>query len=183
MGAAWLGAATVTAVVLTIILLLVGCAPARADRVETSTPAVTQTPTPISTSGWSRVDVPEKGEKSRLSFYLPPGWSFAPGTGYDTYVGWITSPDGLRLMLDYGVFVGQVVSPNDQDYGSYEVVWEPIGGYQAQLVRPKEGAIGVTGVYVDGAGGSAVSIATHGEQKRLSREQQDTLFAIFRSIR
>ena len=131
---------------------------------------------------WTQVAVPARGNNPPFYLHLPPGWELESSMGYDSYVAWIRGTDDILLMLGYGDFWGQVITPNDASYSDHEVIWEPIDGYRAQLVWPKEGKDGVTGVFIDILSRMHLTITTSGEH-HLTAEQKAVLLIIFRSIR
>ena len=61
----------------------------------------------------------------------------------------------------------------------YAVAYEGIGGVEAKLVIPTGDSGGYTGIYFENLGGQSFNLV--GED--LTPEQQQTAFAIFRSIR
>ncbi len=131
-------------------------------------------PPPPPPQDWREVQVAGQPGQRWFSLRLPPGWVFRELPGIDSYVGEIVG-DGVRLGLDYGAFSDALEYDNDPDY---EVTYEPIDRRRAKLVRPKEGKGGLTGVHFEDLGGPALTIAGF----NLSPQQQQTAFAIFRSI-
>lgn len=114
-----------------------------------------------------------------FSLYLPPGWAF-PEPGLSDVYSRKFEGDGMRLSLVYGGAPGGdvVTSDGDPDQAALHVIsYEDIGGHMARLVRPRDGAGRFTSVYIEDR--PNISIAA----TDLSPAQQETAFAIFRSIR
>jgi hypothetical protein len=112
----------------------------------------------------------------------PPGWTFQPLQGIDSYVGEI-SGDGMRLQFDYGYYSNSLQYDDDP---SYVVTWETIGGWPAKLVRPLPGVDGVTGVYFADLGNAPpFDMPTRFEisARGLTSAQQDVALEIFRTLR
>ena len=121
---------------------------------------------------------------------LPPGWTSQPGftlklpqswelrelRGIDSYVGEIVG-DGARLRFDYGFYAGNP-DPKDDPEHEYNVAYEQIGRVEAKFIWPKNSSGGFTSVYFLNLGGTSLGIYGEG----LTREQQHTAFAIFRSV-
>lgn len=120
-----------------------------------------------------------------FSLRLPPGWQLRELRGIDSYVGEIIG-GGVRLRFDYGIYSNRLPYEDDP---TYTVTYEEIGGRHAKLVRSHEGeAEGVTGVYFENyeptlsrPGMMPLQLEISGTG--LTSDQQDTAFAIFRSIR
>jgi hypothetical protein len=109
-----------------------------------------------------------------FSLRLPPGWELHELQGIDSYVGEIVGDD-VRLIFDYGSY-SDTLAPEDDP--GHEVIFEDVGGLEAKLVRPSAGSDGITGVYFADINGRRLSIAGG----NLTQEQQDTAFAMFRTI-
>ncbi|MDP3063005.1 MAG: BsuPI-related putative proteinase inhibitor [Chloroflexota bacterium] len=124
---------------------------------------------------WQLVDLPGWVSQPGFSLILPPGWEARELQGIDSYVGEVAG-DGVRLGFDYGAYSSSLVDDGDPDHF---VIYETIGRHQAKLVRPQEGKSGLTGVYFRSLDGPALQISGMG----LTPQQQETVFAIFRSIR
>ena len=151
----------------------------------TATPAVTPTSTVVASSDvptdWHLVGVPIG--QPRFSLWLPPGWQLNELQGIDSLVGEIVGDDML-LGFDFGWYSNPLA---DEDYPLHIVTYEDIGGRRAKLVQPSEGMAGSVGVYFEdfdnlGEASFAVDRLTI-VGRGLSKEQQETAFTVFRSIR
>ena len=127
---------------------------------------------------WQKVEIPAKAYFPGFSLHIPPGWKFHELLSYDPNVGEIAG-DGVRLFFDYGAG-GPLVYRDDPEYGEHIVIWEPVGAHQAELIRPEEGKEGTTGVFFPQIDGPSLTLYTF---ERLTSKQQETVFAIFRTIR
>ncbi len=135
------------------------------------TPAYAQPP-----SDWQLVELHGGWVgRPRFSLLLPPGWSARDLQGIDSYVGEVTG-DGVLLHFDYGAWTSYF---SERDYPGHLTARETIGGHEAQLIRPPAGGSGVTGVHFPNLDGPRLTISGSG----LTPQQQETAFAIFRSVR
>ena len=136
---------------------------------------------PLLPPDWQAAQVSHGGRGFSLS--LPPGWQLNEFQGVDSYVGEIVT-ERVLLDFDFGWYSSPLVDDGDP---LYTVIYEDIAGRRAKLVRPKEGMEGLVGVYIEDFDGSGkdqlppnhLQISGRG----LTTEQQETAFAIFRSIR
>ena len=128
---------------------------------------------------WQLVEVLGWPSFRGFSLYLPPGWAF-PEPGLSDVYSRRFEGDGTRLSLLYGGAPrGDVVASDDyaDQVALHFISYEDIGGHSARLVRPRGGAGRFTSVYIEDR--PNISIAA----TDLSQAQQETAFAIFRSIR
>ena len=133
--------------------------------------------------GWTLVEA--AGWSGGFSLWLPSGWQLNELQGIDSYVGEIVGGNAL-LTFDLGWYSSHLVNEVDP---LFIVVYENIGGRRAKLVRPKDGTGELlTGVYFENFdssddappwGRTRLQISGFG----LAPEQQDTAFAVFRTIR
>ncbi len=134
-----------------------------------------------SADDWQLVEA--SGWPGGFNLRLPPGWQLNELQGIDSYVGEIIG-GGTRLTFDFGWYSGSLV---DDDDPLYIVTYEDIGGRRAKLVRPKEGTEGYVGVYFENFDGSNVDSPSQNRLQisgvGLTQGQQETAFAIFRTIR
>ena len=130
---------------------------------------------------WEAAEV-SHGENG-LTLSLPPGWQLIELQGVDSYVGEIVG-DGVLLGYDFGWYSSPLV---DDDDPLHIVTYEDIAGRRAKLVLPKEGTEGLVGVYIADFDGSGKDQLPHNHLQisgsGLATEQQESAFAIFRSIR
>ena len=126
---------------------------------------------------WQEVVAPGWPSQPGFSLCLPPGWTLNELQGIDSYVGEIVG-DGVRLTFDYGGFSWSL-DPADDPEHEYVVAHDDIGGIRAKFLVSEDASKGFTGVYFQDIGGPSLNLV--GED--LTREQQRTAIAIFRSIR
>ncbi len=126
---------------------------------------------------WKVVEAPGWPSRTGFSLRLPPGWELNELQGPDSYVGEVVG-DGVRLTFDYGAHSWRL-DPGDDPAYRYAVAYESIGGVEAKLLISLDAAGGSTGVYFENVGGPALNLVGEG----LTREQQRTAIAVFRSIR
>jgi hypothetical protein len=88
-----------------------------------------------------------------FTIMLPPGWEYVPLQGIDSFVGEIRG-DGMVLFFDYGSYTGKLVADDDP---AYEVRYENIGGFPAQVVRALNDDDHVTGAHIYGIGPTSIS--------------------------
>ena len=112
-----------------------------------------------------------------FSLRLPPRWEFKELQGIDSYVGEVIG-DGVRLTFDYGGFSWSL-DPADDPAHTYTVAYENIGVVEAKLLISMDAGSGYTGVYFANLGGPSLNLVGEG----LTPEQQQTVIAVFRSIR
>lgn len=125
---------------------------------------------------WQRVDT------GPFSVALPPGWTYEPQQGIDSFVGDFVGPD-MRLHFDYGWYWN--TRPGDGAPG-YEVLHEDIDFRPADLWVARADPAEVTGLYVDYVTDSEPGwppdrLSLLG--LRLAPAQQDLALAIMRSVR
>ena len=126
---------------------------------------------------WILVNVPGCPSQPGFSLQVPPDWRVLQKQGIDSYVGEVLG-DGVRLEFDYGRFMWSL-NPADDPEHEYAVIYEDIGGVEGKLLVPIDASGGVTGVYFARLDGPSLNLIGHD----LTREQQRTAVAIFRSIR
>ena len=126
---------------------------------------------------WRLVEAPGWESVPGFSLRLPAGWELNELQGIDSYVGEVVG-DGVRLTFDYGAYSSSLSLGDDPEH-TYAVTYEDIGGVEAKLVMPTGDSDGYTGVYFESLGGPKLNLVG----KDLTPEQQETAFAIFRSIR
>ncbi|MDP3062897.1 MAG: hypothetical protein Q8O40_06780, partial [Chloroflexota bacterium] len=129
-------------------------------------------------SDWERAVVPGWESQPAFALRLPRGWDVNELQGIDSYVGEIVGA-GVRLVFDYGAYSWTLNPAEEDPEHEYIVAYEEIGGVEAKLVVPKDSPDGFTGVYFRRLGGPSLVLYGRG----LTAEQQETVFAIFRSIR
>ena len=126
---------------------------------------------------WRLLEVPAWEGVPGFSLRLPPGWKLNELQGIDSYVGEVVR-DGVRLIFDYGAYSPPLNYGNDPE-APHSVCYDTIGGVEAKLATPIGESGGITGVYFKHLGGPKLTM--WGED--LNPAQQQTAFAIFRSIR
>ena len=126
---------------------------------------------------WTLVEAPGWAYVPGFSLRLPPGWELHELQGIYSYVGEVVG-DNVRLEFDYGAH-SWTLDPAEDPERVYAVAYEGIGGVEAKLVIPTGDSGGYTGIYFENLGGQSFNLV--GED--LTPEQQQTAFAIFRSIR
>ena len=130
----------------------------------------------IHASNWQFVDA------GPFALSLPPSWKFNKLGGYDSYVGELLGEDA-KLIFDYGWWSNPLADDNDPHH---VVIYETIDGYRAKIIVPKIMANGITGVYFADLGKMRPgSPETKLEISgcNLAASQQETAFAIFRTIK
>ena len=128
-------------------------------------------------SDWVLVPVPAWEQVPGFSLCLPPGWKFKERTGIDSYIGEFVGHN-MVLWFDYGAYSSSLnYGPGHEP--EYHVAYEYVGRAYAKLVLPRDGRVGTTGIHFADLG--RVRLTVYG--KNLSRFQQRTAFAVFRSIR
>lgn len=136
---------------------------ARPDQTATATPA------------GQRVDT------GPFSVALPPGWTYVPRKGIDSFVGELLGPD-MRLTFDYGEYwLGRPEPGAD----GYEVLQETVDWRPADIWLARKAPATVTGLYVaavndPAAGRPATKLSLVG--RNLTPTQQDQALAIIRSL-
>ena len=123
------------------------------------------------------MEVPGWAYVPGFSLRLPLGWELNELQGIDSYVGEVVG-DNVRLDFDYGAH-SWTLDPAEDPKRVYAVAYEGIGDVEAKLVIPTGDSGGYTGIYFENLGGQSFNLV--GED--LTPEQQQTAFAIFRSIR
>ena len=164
------------------------------------TPPPSGTTTPTATTGpapplgppdtgpaedWTRHSARNRGGGEVFSLMLPPGWELATANGIDSFVGEIRG-DGVLLRFDLGWYSHEP-KPERDPHNEYVVLQENIGGNSAKLVlaadppeERKENYWAVTAVYFSHLDeNNRFVMAGEG----LTRSQQETALAVFRSIR
>ena len=126
---------------------------------------------------WTLVEAPGWAYVPGFLLRLPPGWELNELQGIYSYVGEVVG-DNVRLEFDYGAH-SWTLDPAEDPERVYAVAYEGIGGVEAKLVIPTGDSGGYTGIYFENLGGQSLNLV--GED--LTPEQQQTAFAIFRSIR
>ena len=120
-----------------------------------------------------------------FSVMLPPEWALSTGQGIDSYVGEIRG-DGVLLRFDLGWYSHEPNPERDPQH-QYVVLHEDIGGHRAKLMlaadppeMSRESYNAATAVYFG-------NLDEHNKflmaGEGLTREQQETAIAIFRSVR
>jgi hypothetical protein len=120
-----------------------------------------------------------------FSVLLPPGWTYEPLQGIDSFVGRYYG-GGMELLFDYGIYSDPLNYDADPAYDVHE---ETIGGLTAKIVRPN-GPQGITGVHVAfvksfefPADNIPFDVRLTITGQDLTLEQQEIVLQIFRSIR
>ncbi len=126
---------------------------------------------------WTLVNAPGWTSQPGFSLRVPTGWRVRETQGIDSYVGEVVG-DGVRLVFDYGGFSWSL-DPADDPEHDYAVIYEDIGGVQGKLLIPVDGSDGFTGVFFARLDDPSLNLIGHD----LTREQQRTAIAIFRSVR
>lgn len=128
---------------------------------------------PLGASDWRPVDL------RYFSVLLPPGWSYEPAQGIDSFVGSFVGPNA-RLEFDYGAFSNSL--PYEQD-PTYDVHEETISGRTAKIVISNNN--GVVGVHFEqrALGPRAATSALTVAGSAFTAEQEAIALQIFRSIR
>ena len=162
------------------------------DPAPTTTPTATDEPPPAPGfpdtepgKDWTRHTARNRGGGQVFSIMLPPGWEITTTHGIDSFVGEIRG-EGILLRFDLGWY-SQEPQPERDPQNEYIVLRETIGGNEAKLVLaadpPEERGEdhrAVTAVYF-GHLHERNRLVMAGEG--LTREQQETAAAIFRSTR
>ncbi len=126
---------------------------------------------------WDLMNVPGWASQPGFSLRLPLGWEAKETWGIDSYVGEVAG-DGMLLRFDYGGFSSSL-DPADDPEHSYTVTYEEIGVFEARLVTLVDASGGLTGVHFSRMDGPSLTL--YGVD--LTPQQQNTAFAIFRTIR
>ncbi len=130
-------------------------------------------------SGWQ---LESTGGKAGFSLYLPPGWQLRQLQGIDSHIGEIVG-DGVRLNFDLGNYSNPLTQ---YEAPAHEIILEEIGGKKARLVRSDRGADGVAAVHFVELSPGVIQGFTNRLTifgQGLTREQQETAYAIFRTVR
>ena len=127
-------------------------------------------------SGPTDIDGHQRLAARKFSVSVPPSWQLKELPGTDSYVGEIGG-DGITLYFDFGWYSDPLSPAN---YPGHTRTSETIGGEQATIVVPNVVGSGVTGVHFPDLGGK-VRLTISGRD--LTASQQDTVLAIFRTIR
>lgn len=109
-----------------------------------------------------------------FSVAAPPGWRYVRSRGIDSFVGAFEG-DGVRITFDYGWYSSLGAFEGDPTFSFSTAT---IDGYEATFATPKAARSGLTGVLVEVD--DMTSLSMHAFD--LTPEQQELVFAIFRSL-
>jgi hypothetical protein len=81
----------------------------------------------------------------RFTIEVPGSWEPVTKTGFDSYVGGIRAGGLAEIEFD----LGRYASDLNVDHNTHETFWTTIDGRKAKIVKPRGGAKGITGVYIE----------------------------------
>ncbi len=119
-------------------------------------------------------DWPRLEAGDAFSVAAPPGWTYTPLQGIDSFVGAFEG-DGVRITFDFGMYSSLGAFEGDP---AFSFTTETIDGYEATFATPRAARPGLTGVLVEIDDDTELSMHAFD----LTPEQQELVFAIFRSL-
>ena len=87
-----------------------------------------------------------------FTIQVPSGWEKIARRGIDSYAGAIKIDLKDTLHFDLGMYSNTLSNQNNSS-----TTWEEIDGFEAKIVRPKNGSKGIIGVYIDSLSGKGLN--------------------------